>query len=283
MALAVLVVPAACVIGSGNQRVTIGRVGGPSGAETLVTAGGVRIPTSPERIAAIYARVSSQFETISCTRTITTRSDTRSRAPRPPRTGPITSASTWNEWFEGHTSERSRTRFCTYGASALQRGGQLASGRGPQDSTIHVVTTIQRGVSYPWETLVIQGDTARIGNSGLEYVPHSVYAYLHLLEAQGRLALWLPDAAGADALARELAILDATADAYLLSRGGLGGDPQPLLEELLYARQAGRLEAFLLTRNPNAFPVQRGSWLVQNPDAEEDYLRWHRETFDLRR
>jgi hypothetical protein len=103
------------------------------------------------------------------------------------------------------------------------------------------------------------------------------------MHAQGRLARWLPDAAEGDELGRELAILGETADAWLLLRAGYGGDPQPLLDELLFARESGKLEAFLLTRRPEAFPERRADWLAGQPGAEEAYLAWYRQTFDVLR
>jgi hypothetical protein len=280
VALPLLALTTACVIGSSGNGVTIGRIEGPAAVETLVTAGGVRLSVDAARIDEIYLRVNAQFETISCTRTVTTRQPTRSRTPRPPQTGPVTTATSWTEWFQGHETQRSRTRYCTYGSRNLGRSAMLAAGRGGQDSTVHVIPVVKAAPSYPWETLVIQGDTARIGDAGEEYVPHSVYAHLHLMYSQGRLASWLPDAEDADDFVRELAILNATADAWLLLRGGLGGDPHVLLDELLFAREAGRLEAFLLTRRPDAFQDRREAWLSQSPGAEQEYRAWYRTTFD---
>jgi hypothetical protein len=270
----------ACASGPGMRG--IGYPNGPWTAQTLVTPGGARAPVEWDRVQAIYRLVFSQFETISCRRSVSGGASTRSRAPRPPRTGPRTAASTWNEWFEGHESPSSRVRYCTYGSELLNNPIPLANGRGPQDSTIHVVPLPRPDAGYPWEALAIQGDTARIGTPVPTHVAHSVYAFLHLMHRQGRLEAWIPGSADMDALALERAILERTADAWLLARAGYSADPDLRMDELVFARETGRLEALLLTRRPDDFPERREAWLRESPDGPEAYRAWFVETFDVR-
>jgi hypothetical protein len=261
----------------------IGRPPGPLGARSFVTPAGVRAPVEESRIWPVYDQVLDQFETISCVRWVTDRESTRSRAPRPPRTGLRTTADSWNEWFEGHDHVASRRRFCLYGGAMLGVSAGLSASRGLQDSTLHVVTVRRREAGYPWESLVIQGDTARIGTHVDAHTAHSIYAFHHLLLHQGRLEPWLPEAARAnDEFEIEKAILAQTAEAWMLMRGGYGADPDVHLDELFVAREQGLLDALIFTRRPEAFPERRARWLAENPDGPEAYLAWFRETFDVR-
>lgn len=284
MRLALPIVSAVLLSGCSlfGGKIAIGDPEGPVGAATLVTVGGERLATDELRLVEIYDRVSGQFETISCARTVQLRERPRRRTPGNLLPRPQTqSENLWIDWFAGHEHTSSRVRYCFYGAPALGLAIPLASSPGAQDSTIHVFPVQQEDPTYPWETLAIQGDTARIGTTERAYVPFSVYAYLHLMRAQGRLAEWLPEAAAAEPFEQERLVVAAAADAWLMMRGGLAAEPDPLLDELVYARETGRLDALLLTRRPADFPEERAAWLAADPRAEERYRAWLDGVFDL--
>jgi hypothetical protein len=135
--------------------------------------------------------------------------------------------------------------------------------------------------AYPWQTLVIEGDTAQVGVARTHpdvQTAYTIYAYLHLLEAQGRIERALPESAGAEGYLLERRIVERMVDAWLVGRAGLGIDPFVPMDELLYASEGGYLDAFLLTARPRAFPEAREAWLAANPGGLEAYQSWYRAT-----
>jgi hypothetical protein len=140
--------------------------------------------------------------------------------------------------------------------------------------------------NYPWETLVLAvhgapGDTARY-----QYVrsnpditdAYNIYAHLHLMRRLNRLEEWLPNQGSAEGFALERAIVGRMADAWLLGRTTFDTQPHQLLDELIYAKDAGYLDAFILTARPDDFAQEREAWLRENPQGLEQYREWFRET-----
>lgn len=135
---------------------------------------------------------------------------------------------------------------------------------------------------YPWETLEIEGDTARVHFN--RTVPdirtaYDVYAHLHLMHRAGRLDEWLPEAVGLEGWELERAIVDRVADVWLLGRVMFDLAPYGLLDRLIYAQEAGQLDALLLTLRADEFAEARSAWLEANPDADEEFRSWYRQTF----
>jgi len=138
--------------------------------------------------------------------------------------------------------------------------------------------------AYPWETLRINeaGDTAVIAyqsRPGL-YGPYTIYAHLHLMEAQGRLDRWLPEAAGGTPFEIEKAILSRVADAWIYQRSIHDVRPNGILDELAYAKEKGFLDAFILTARPDQFVEARRAWLAENPAGRGAYVAWFRSAFE---
>ncbi|MDT8341930.1 MAG: hypothetical protein RQ751_10495 [Longimicrobiales bacterium] len=135
---------------------------------------------------------------------------------------------------------------------------------------------------YPWETLLIEGDTARVRvrrtNPDLGSV-YQIYAHLHLMRAMGREEEWIPEAAGMQGWEFERRAVQRVADAWLLGRASFGFAPYRLMDELAYAREGGQLDALLLTLRSHEFPEEQEAWLATDPDGEETFRAWYRETF----
>lgn len=142
----------------------------------------------------------------------------------------------------------------------------------------------QVGPAYPWETLRINeaGDTAEIVHQdrpGL-YGPYLIYAHLHLMKAQGRLDRWLPEVAGGTPFEIESAILSRVADAWLYQRSIFDIRPNGVMDELIYAKENGFLDAFILTARPNEFVEARRAWEAENPNGRNEYIDWFRRAFE---
>lgn len=136
--------------------------------------------------------------------------------------------------------------------------------------------------TYPWDGLEIIGDTVRFriehaANDAL--TSYEIYAHLRLMEAMGRLQEWLPRAPQLDDYGREREIVDRTADSWLYGRAIFDAQPYRPLDELIYARDAGWLDAFIFTAQPDRFAAARAAWLQENPGVEEEYRSWFQDTF----
>ena len=152
------------------------------------------------------------------------------------------------------------------------------------DPSFMIVYLKQNTPAYPWETLRLNepGDTAEIGyqNRPGMYGPYHIYAHLHLMQAQGRLDRWLPEAGGGTPFEIERAILSRVADTWLYQRSIHDVRPNGILDELIYANENGFLDAFILTARPNEFVEARRAWQAENRDGRDAYVAWFRKTFE---
>jgi hypothetical protein len=153
-----------------------------------------------------------------------------------------------------------------------------------QDPSFLIVAEADARDVYPWETLEISpsGDTATVHYK--RTVPdiltaYEVYAHLHLMHGMDRLDEWLPEAVGLEGWDLERAIVGRVADTWLLGRVTFDLAPYELLDRLIYAQEAGQLDALLLTLRASEFSEARQAWLDANPGADEAFRAWYRETF----
>jgi hypothetical protein len=98
------------------------------------------------------------------------------------------------------------------------------------------------------------------------------------MDRTGRLEEWLPEAADAEGYALERAMVVRMADSWLLGRAIFDAQPHQLMDELIYAKEAGYLDAFLFTVRPDDFEEEREAWVRQNPGGIEEYVAWFRQT-----
>jgi hypothetical protein len=138
--------------------------------------------------------------------------------------------------------------------------------------------------AYPWESLLIQGDTAKTGvergRSQDAQTAYMLYAHFRLMKEFGRLDEFLPEGEGLDGFPLERAILARVADAWLLGRAAYDAEAYDPLEELLYSNENDFLDAFILTARAEEFREARQEWLAEDPEALESFRRWFVETFE---
>lgn len=136
---------------------------------------------------------------------------------------------------------------------------------------------------YLWQGLEIEGDTVRIpvyrGAPDAQLI-HQIYAHLRLMVVMGRQEEWLPEAPAAVEYDLERAILSRAADAWLLGRTAFDTPPYGPLDELVYAKEAGYLDAFIFTSRPEEFATARTQWAQENPGDNEAYRDWFLNTFN---
>ena len=100
------------------------------------------------------------------------------------------------------------------------------------------------------------------------------------MDKMDRLDEFLSEAVGADGYELERAILARVSDAWMYGRAVFDIPPYAPLDELLFSRENGYLDAFILTARPEEFEEERDAWLRENPGREEEYVRWFLETFE---
>jgi hypothetical protein len=150
------------------------------------------------------------------------------------------------------------------------------------DPSFWIETNTDSRDVYPWETLELAPDTARIRYQ--RTAPdlrgtYEIYAHLHLMRAENRLDEWLPDQATATGFELERAIMRKVSDSWLLGRAVFDLAPYRLMDQIMYANEAGLLDALLLNLRPVEFEVERAAWLRENPGADEEFRTWYRKTF----
>ena len=152
------------------------------------------------------------------------------------------------------------------------------------DPSFLITTTAEAGPVYPWAGLETNeaGDTAEIRVQGRAFearLPYNIYAHLHLMAIQERLDVWLPEAVGAEGFELERAILARVAESWLYGRSIFDATPYGILDELMYAKENGYLDAYILTARPDSFVEARRQWLDESPGADEEYREWFLRTF----
>ena len=136
---------------------------------------------------------------------------------------------------------------------------------------------------YPWEGMEIVGDTVRVHvdpRAPDSRLPFEIYGHLHLMAHMGRQEEWLPEAPAATGYDLERAILSRVADAWTLGRTVFDTQPYQPLDELIYAKQQGYLDAFIFTARPDEFGEARAKWARDNPNQADEYRNWFVETFN---
>lgn len=132
---------------------------------------------------------------------------------------------------------------------------------------------------YPWETLEVVPDTAyiRFQRTAPDIRdPYQIYAFLHLMREEGRIGDYLPEAEGVDDWTFELEAMKTAADAWLLGRAYFDLAPYSLMDEVMYASEAGYLPELLLALRPGEFEEARETL---DPVRQRAFESWYRETF----
>jgi hypothetical protein len=151
------------------------------------------------------------------------------------------------------------------------------------DPSFWIIENATPDEPYPWDGFTISSDTAFVLVPAVAPESGSImafYGHYHLMKTMERLEEFLPEAAEAEGYELEKAILTRVADAWLYGRALFDMTPYGPLDELMYAREHGFLEALILTSRPDEFTEERSAWLDANPGQQEEYRRWFLETFE---
>lgn len=152
-----------------------------------------------------------------------------------------------------------------------------------EDPGFWVITDMAVDEVYPWEGLRFAGaDTVRVRldpRASEAQVVFEIYAHLQLMARMGRQEEWLPEAPTAVGYDLERAILSRTSDAWLLGRTVFATQPYAPLDELVYAKENGYLDAFIFTARPDEFAEARAEWARAKPGEADAYRQWFVQTF----
>jgi hypothetical protein len=152
-----------------------------------------------------------------------------------------------------------------------------------EDPTILIRAVPTTSETLPWSSLTIEGDTASIqydrAHPDITTV-FDIYAHLHLMKSLGRLDEWLPKHADKEGFELEREIVARAADAWLIGRAAFGAPAYGPLDELIYAREAGYLDPFILVARTEKFAEERAAWDADRADELEAYRTWFRKVFD---
>ena len=152
-----------------------------------------------------------------------------------------------------------------------------------EDPSFWVIDDLTTEAVYPWEGLRISTDSVwvQVDARAIDArLVHQIYGHLHLMVHMGRQEEWLPEAPNATGYELERAILERAADAWLLGRTTFDTAPYAPLDELVYANEAGYLDAFIFTARPNEFAADRAAWARRNPGQADEYREWFLSSFN---
>lgn len=152
------------------------------------------------------------------------------------------------------------------------------------DPGFWVITDMAAEEVYPWEGTRFAGsDTVRVRfdpRASDAQLVYEIYGHLHLMARMGRQEEWLPEAPTATGYELERAILSRVSDAWLLGRTTFDTQPYAPLDELIYAKENGYLDAFVFTARPDEFAEARAEWARAKPAEAEAYRQWFTKTFN---
>ena len=150
------------------------------------------------------------------------------------------------------------------------------------DPSFWVITSSTIDEVFPWDGLHVSNDsvTVRLPLGGRDAsLVYNIYAHLHLMVTMGRQEEWLPEAPDAVEYELERAILQRSADAWVLGRTVFDTQPFGPMDELAFASEGGFLDAFIFTARPDEFAASRAEWARAHPGEIERYRDWFIETF----
>jgi len=136
---------------------------------------------------------------------------------------------------------------------------------------------------YPWSRFRVLADTAQLAlenNVQDAETPFLVYAHLRLMATRDELGRWLPGSEGLQGLELERAMQERIADLWLLGRSVFDTQAHGPLDEILYAREAGFLNEFILLTQPQRFEAERADYFAARPEREEAFREWFRRVFE---
>jgi len=152
-----------------------------------------------------------------------------------------------------------------------------------EDPSFWVIARATTENVYVWEGMQVSNDSVTVQvnvTAPDSRLVHEIYGHYHLMASLNRLEEWLPEAVGAEGYDLERAIMARCADAWTLGRTVFDIAPYDPLDELIYAHDAGYLDAFLFTARPDEFAEERAEWARANPGRADEYREWFLATFN---
>jgi hypothetical protein len=151
------------------------------------------------------------------------------------------------------------------------------------DPSFLIRTIEEDAARYPWDALDLVADTAdiRVADAALDAdTPYLIYAFLRLMQERGTLDEWMPEAAELSGFELEQAIVSRVSDVWLLGRSVFDTQPFGPMDEILYSKEFGFLEEFLLATQASRFPAAVEAHLARSPERTAAFREWLLRTFE---
>jgi len=153
-----------------------------------------------------------------------------------------------------------------------------------RDPSFWIITQPRDSIVLPWEGLDVNqaADTAVVllqRGAVDALTPYQIYAHMHLMARRGVVGEWIPEAADTEGFDLERIILGRIAEVWLYGRAIYDAAPYAPLDELLWASQAGYLDAYIVTARGDEFPEARERFVASEGGRLEEYRAWFREAF----
>lgn len=140
-------------------------------------------------------------------------------------------------------------------------------------------TSFERAL--PWRAVEVRSDSvARVATPGnLREGDRAYHAY-----AVARMRALRSGEAGAptcaEAMSREVEVLEAFARGWTVSRIYYGAPPYPPLDELAFLHREGMLAPYLAVHAPRWLGDCARTWREEHPESVESYRTWRRRVFE---
>lgn len=137
------------------------------------------------------------------------------------------------------------------------------------------------GEVYPWNAVTVESDSAvRVVVPGdLREADRAYFNYAVVRMRERAASEAASELSCREIVAREVRILDAFADGWIVSRTLFGSPEHAALTEIPFARAAGHLDAFLVDRAPPRVADCAEPWAEAHRDRLEAYRTWRSRRF----
>lgn len=139
------------------------------------------------------------------------------------------------------------------------------------------VTLVDPAPAYPWNAVTVESDSvARIAVPGNYREARRAYDG-YAVETMERVRRGAPAARCSEAVEREVEVVSAFVDGWIVARTLYGGPAFPPLDAFAFARQGGHLPALVVALGDSRLGECRRRWARDHPGKMEAYREWRAE------
>lgn len=144
------------------------------------------------------------------------------------------------------------------------------------------VTPEEPGPAYPWRAVTVQNDSVARVAFPANYREADRAYYNYAVRKMETIRSAPPAVACSVAVEREVALVSAFTDGWIVARTLFGGPAFAPLDAFAFARDAGQLPALVVELGDGALGTCRDEWRSGHGEAVEAYRRWRTSVFEGR-